>query len=117
MHWFADAVMQSEQTAINKWSNNRILFDHVFTYSAWMAGVFSFMIGDGIWKEPLLFFLITFVCHFITDYFTSKISHYLFTNKKYYTEPFNVGGFSIICLDQILHVIQLLGTFNWLYLH
>lgn len=170
IHFVADFVMQDERWALNKSKNWNALLKHTYTYSVvWFAiGVIyisckSNMFNDMTWYSDgslTLFVLITFVCHTITDYFTSKIvgkrfkdeavftismnqsyqlgsvikpysnnNEYIIVNqvaspsmgtfsypyevKKYNPIP-NLGAFTRIGFDQLLHYIQLFLTYYFL---
>jgi len=55
---------------------------------------------------PTLFFLITFVAHTITDYFTSRLNSKLWAEGKVHWFFVSIG------FDQILHYIQLFSTYQ-----
>ena len=105
IHWFADFVMQSDWQAKNKSKNNRALTGHVLTYSAlWIPPVLLYSAITGN-IAILLFPLITFVCHWITDYFTSRLNTKLWTQGDVHNFFVSVG------FDQVLHYGQLFLTF------
>ena len=119
VQWIADFVFQAEEWANNKSKSNLALFNHVITYSTiWLLPI-CFMLG---YEKPhettewyvystLLFFILTFCCHFITDYITSRIVSKRF-EAKYYGSPIpNMGAFNVIGFDQVLHYAQLFGTY------
>lgn len=116
-HWVFDFIIQTEKQGLNKSTNNKILFSHVNEYTIgmflWCFILLYSVTGQLLnsFKCALLFWSITFTCHFITDYFTSRMS-----SKKYKIQKFyGWNGFWFwIGLDQILHIIQLLITFKWL---
>ncbi|KQS33959.1 DUF3307 domain-containing protein [Dyadobacter sp. Leaf189] len=104
VHYLADFVMQTDMQARNKSSNNRYLADHVLVYSfVW----FVFTVPILEWSA-FTFFVVTFICHFCTDYVTSRMV------KKYFATGNTHGGFNVIGLDQILHYVQLYMTFRFL---
>ncbi len=107
IHWLADFYAQTDHDAKNKSSSNTALFSHTSTYSLiW----FVFM-----WAQSsslilaLIFAFITFVCHSLQDYITSRIVKRYFDKKDYH------NGFIIIGLDQMLHYAQLMLTFGLLF--
>jgi hypothetical protein len=106
IHWVADFLMQTEAQATNKSKDNYWLLTHVSIYSfMWLVILLGFRF------EPigvLKFTLITFIAHFITDYFTSRWTSKLYKKGKFYGFP---AFFSVIGLDQILHYIQLIVCF------
>jgi hypothetical protein len=65
----------------------------------------------------LYFWIITFVAHTITDYFSSIIVSNKFAKKEYETSIPNTGPFTIIGIDQVLHYIQLFGTYYLLQIN
>jgi hypothetical protein len=114
IHWIADFVMQDEKWALGKSKNWKDLLSHTGMYS------FSFWILINICSIGLpyywsfYFMLITFICHTITDYFTSRIVSKRFA-KGYMGGPIpNFGAFSIIGFDQVLHYVQLFITYQLL---
>lgn len=119
-HFVADFIFQAEDWATNKSKSNTALFKHVATYSIiwWFASCVLFGIGNKTettqWYvfSSMLFALITFTFHFITDYFTSRIVSKKFANKQYGSPIPNFGAFTIIGIDQVLHYIQLFLTYS-----
>lgn len=58
----------------------------------------------------LVFALITFVLHTVTDYFTSRITSKFF-NPVDGEDPDFHNGFVVIGFDQVLHHLQLWFTY------
>ena len=141
IHWVTDFVLQDEQWAINKWTSFKALVSHTLMYSlsfGLFLGIFLFfkqgyVTGFQTYLYPVLEFLsynqgfkpslllvyvpllifvgITFVLHTLTDFLTSKVVHGLFENKKFGSPIPNLGAFSAIGFDQVLHYIQLVLTY------
>lgn len=119
IHWVADFIFQDEKWALNKSKNNTDLFFHVLTYSTiWLFAscLLLWYVRQNETTEwyvysSILFFLITFNCHFITDYITSRIVSKKFANKEYGSSIPNFGSFTVIGFDQFLHYAQLFITF------
>jgi hypothetical protein len=118
IHWFADFVLQDEKWALGKSKNWSDLLKHTLLYSyVWMLfGVFysyyNLLFEDFLWIKMSLFFpVITFVAHTITDYFTSRTVSKLFANGNYGSSIPNLGAFTVIGIDQVLHYIQLFLAF------
>jgi hypothetical protein len=118
IHWIGDFVLQTDNQAKGKSKNLSILLWHTLNYSyIWCcAGIIfiaykSNMFTDMNWYKDWslsLFVLITFICHTITDYFTSRLNAYLWDKK-------DVRGFFVsIGFDQMLHYIQLFTTYYYL---
>ena len=122
IHWVADFVFQTHWQATNKSTNNKALLQHVGTYTLiWFVVFFGWIVysnhilemdasAHGHGTEILLFFPITFVAHFITDYFTSRLNSYLWKKGDIHNFFVSVG------FDQVLHYVQLFLTINWLFL-
>ena len=127
IHWVADFIFQAEEWATNKSKKLSALLEHTATYSfIWFFGayfLFSFpcdisSIGYCVnLAKCFEFTIITFVFHTLTDYFTSKIVSRKFANKEYGSPIPNFGAFTVIGFDQVLHYIQLFGTYYLLTNH
>jgi hypothetical protein len=111
IHWIADFVFQDEKWALGKSENTFDLTAHTVTYS--MLWYLPMCIMLNSFLIPLIFVLITFITHTITDYFTSRIVSKKFKNGQYGSAIPNFGAFTIIGIDQVLHYIQLFTTY-WL---
>lgn len=108
IHWVADFLLQTPNMALNKSKSNYWLLIHVTVYSlVW------FIIGIIFYKIELvvLFTTITFICHLIQDYITSRWTSKLYKEQKYYGFP---AFFSVIGLDQYLHYIQLILCYEYI---
>lgn len=135
IHWFADFVIQTDKQAKGKSKNWKDLLSHTFTYSITFFGLLSFLnplFNIGLtFYFGFYFFLITFICHTITDYFTSRLNSKLFpkffelkmSNNAYVDNEiiafpkskFKLHNFFVsIGFDQVLHYIQLFLTFYFL---
>ena len=126
IHWIADFIFQDEKWAIGKSSSIKSLLSHTFTYSLmWVVFAFLFLLGGYLFDLPkfqldvvkvIYFIITTLVAHTITDYFTSKIVSKKFKKQQYGSPIPNLGAFSIIGFDQILHYFQLFITYSILFL-
>ena len=122
IHWVADFVFQAEEWATNKSKSNTALFKHVLTYSTIWVLPACVILGNLRPSETtewyvystLLFFTLTFLCHFITDYITSRIVSKRFADKYYGSPIPNFGAFTVIGFDQVLHYLQLFLTYHFL---
>lgn len=115
VHWLADYVFQTHEMAMNKSSSNRWLVTHTLVYSGiWSVAIFIYIIYAPKVEFPMWrftgFVLITFVAHTVTDYITSR------EVKKYFDKDDYHNGFVVIGIDQVLHYVQLLLTFYFIYL-
>jgi hypothetical protein len=117
IHWFADFVLQTHWQATNKSKDNRALTAHVATYSlVWCLTIVLFAIVgnhfNGLsakqlhWSPWLMLFpIITFILHWITDYFTSRLNSKLWAKGDVHNFFVSVG------FDQFLHYLQLFITY------
>jgi hypothetical protein len=104
IHWVADFICQTDWQAKNKSKSNKALLIHTFIYSGvWLIPAL-FMFNSAI--SAVLFFIITFICHTATDYFTSRLNSKLWAQGKVHWFFVAVG------FDQILHYVQLLLTYQ-----
>jgi len=103
IHFLADFALQTNDQAVKKSSSVKYLLFHVCTYSlVWFIATLP-ILG---WWAATSFASITFICHGITDYFTSRI------NKKFFDKQDLHNGFVGIGFDQVLHYLQLWFTFK-----
>jgi hypothetical protein len=103
VHFLADFTLQTSNQATEKSTDLRMLSYHVLTYSAiWLLAAFVIFHS---WTIGILFALITFAAHFVTDYATSRIG------KKFWDTGDYHNGFVVVGFDQLLHYIQLYYTF------
>ncbi len=106
VHWFSDFVLQTDWQAKNKSKNNQALFTHVSIYSL-VLWLFILILTKDVFFS-FYFWIITFICHFITDYFTSRLNTKLYSKGKIHEFFVSVG------FDQFLHFTQLLLTYCYL---
>lgn len=118
VHFVADFMFQSGQMANNKSTDNKWLTWHIFTYTLIWGGIMGiYCISQNYgFKNWAVFVIITFISHWITDYFTSKVVREKFNRKEYGADVPNLGAFSIIGFDQLLHYIQIFITYKLLFL-
>ena len=117
-HWVADFLCQTHKMSIMKSKSNLWLSFHIIAYT----GVFltACIIGDVVWfkstnqwlfktaEQAQIFVLITFVAHWLTDYFTSRLNSKLWAENKVHWFFVSVG------FDQFLHFTQLFLTYYYL---
>lgn len=119
VHFFADFVTQTHWQAVNKCKDNEALTQHVFTYSlCWVVPMTClFYMGPynlyGAIALGISFSFISFVAHWITDYYTSRLNSKLWAKEAVKSledrRPHNF--FVAIGFDQLLHLIQLFATY------
>jgi uncharacterized membrane protein len=105
IHYVADFIFQSDWQAKNKSTCNSALLSHTILYSlVWIP----FCCGVGLSSlSVVVFCLVTFIAHSVTDYFTSRAVRYFFTKQDHH------NGFLVIGFDQVLHYIQLYITLKY----
>ena len=108
IHWIADFIFQDEKWALGKSKNWNDLLAHTSIYSLiWFTiAIFIFPM-----EKCLIFWISTLILHTITDYFTSRIVSKKFAKQEYGSAIPNIGAFSWIGFDQVLHYIQLFLTY------
>lgn len=109
IHFIADFLFQTDWMALNKSKNNEALAAHVLLYSVCFA-----------WYG-VAFMALTFTTHFITDYWTSRLTSKLFffgarTPGVEGTDWYYIPGrrhwfFCAIGLDQLIHAFTLAITY------
>jgi len=114
IHWVADFVLQTDKQAKGKSKNWSDLINHTSNYSiCWFLIVILFGVYNSgqttFWyvTSTLCFVTTTFICHTITDYFTSRL------NSKLWAKGDTHNFFVSVGFDQILHYVQLFTTY-WL---
>jgi len=106
IHWFSDFVLQTHWQAINKSKNNKALTMHVLSYSTvWLLVANAYSIITGNFLMLAFFPIITFICHWVTDYYTSRLNSKLWEKGDVHNFFVSVG------FDQVLHYVQLFLTF------
>lgn len=112
-HWVADFIFQDEKWALGKSKSWEPLLCHTIMYSLlWIPPVYVFT-GNLIYT--FIFVIITFIAHTTTDYFTSRVVSKLFAKGHLGSSIPNLGAFSAIGFDQVLHYTQLILTWYWLF--
>lgn len=109
IHWVSDFILQTDSQAKGKSTSLKCLLSHTSVYS--IAWFYSILLLDPEHRPMLAlsFAAITFLCHTLTDFFTSKIVRYFFTKGDTH------NGFVVIGFDQILHYVQLFLTYYYIY--
>lgn len=103
-HFLIDFWCQTTWQAQNKSKNLEALINHTIIYSSsWL--ILLLLLPN---LKVLHFIGITFVCHTITDFITSKITSYYWQKENRYL------FFGWISIDQFSHIAQLLLTYQLL---
>lgn len=104
IHFLADFGLQTNDQAVYKSTSNYYLATHVGVYSlCWLIAMY---VLTGSMSFAVEFAGYTFLAHFATDYATSRISKVYFGKNDYH------NGFVVVGFDQLLHYIQLIGTYK-----
>lgn len=110
IHFIGDFVLQTDKQAKGKSKNWYDLLMHTSNYSIiWiLIGVLFFPSNQIL--NVFYFGVITFICHTITDYFTSRLNSKLWAEGKIHNFFVSIG------FDQVLHYIQLFLTYYFLFI-
>lgn len=107
-HWFADFFCQTHKMSMEKSKDNRWLSVHVLVYTEMLTIGLLFTLGPyHLMFNFLIFVPLTFAAHWCQDYVTSRI-----TSRLYKAGQFH-WFFVVIGIDQFLHYLQLLWTFEY----
>lgn len=113
LHWVADFVLQDERWANGKSKAMRPLLNHTSTYSIlWVIPIFLLTYDI---LGTFAFVFITFFAHTLTDFITSRIVSAKFQVGHYGSPIPNLGAFTVIGFDQVLHYFQLVLTYKFLF--
>lgn len=112
IHFISDFIFQDETWAVGKSKSFKMLIEHTIAYSTIWHIIINIFIILGLLNVSFYFFApITFLFHTITDYFTSKVTSKLHSEGKFGSSIPNLGFFSMIGFDQVLHYAQLFLTY------
>jgi len=110
-HYYADFILQTNWQAMNKSKNFEALISHVTVYA--LAWVIPLWIVKGL-IPTLAFTFLTFGCHLITDYVTSRVNSYILEKES--EDPMRWHNFfGSVGFDQVLHYIQLFFTWKLIF--
>ena len=102
IHFLADFGLQTHEQATGKSTSVKWLTYHVGVYSIiWLLAAWFYF---DYFNIAIIFATITFICHWLTDYMTSRIGKPFWDNQDFH------NGFVVVGFDQILHYIQLYLT-------
>jgi hypothetical protein len=118
-HYVSDFLCQSRYHARRKSTSIKVLTEHVFIYSTMSLCFYISLVAAIIIMNnellqlstingALMFYIITFVTHWITDFCTSRWTKYLFSQNKEWK------FFAVIGFDQLIHVSTLLLTYEYI---
>lgn len=107
VHYLADFGLQTHNQATTKYLGGTGLFGHIAVYSlVWLLAIWVY---TGQVKESLIFTLITFIAHGITDVVTANIGKPFWEKKDFH------NGFVVVGADQLLHYLQLIILYTQLF--
>lgn len=106
LHWVGDFVMQSDQQAKNKSTDNAFLLAHIMYYTAIFIIPIAIYMATQSNQKMILFYPITFAAHYATDWYTSRVNSQLWKDGKSHDFFVSIG------FDQLLHFAQLLITYQ-----
>jgi hypothetical protein len=109
-HWFGDYVFQTEKMGLEKSKSLSRLLEHTLTYSLFMFG-YMLLRHSFSFNSAMHFFFITLLAHTLTDFISSRLTSYYYKKNKMYGFP---GFWTIIGLDQVFHIFQLVLTYKLL---
>lgn len=122
LHFVGDFLLQSRSMGRNKGKSILWLFAHVFVYTTFLFWGWSSFIGFSEYSFYVMFgvYHLIFITHFLTDLITSKISGYAYIKctdnnlSKKLKYRWEYMFWSIIGLDQLIHIISLILIYNYL---
>lgn len=114
VHWFSDFVLQTRHMATRKSEDNYYLWLHVSIYSVstiffWFL-LLLFTNTDINFIDMFISFVLILSTHWVTDYFTSRLSSRFYKKEDYY------NFFNVIGIDQWLHYLTLFLIFEYVIL-
>lgn len=114
VHWFSDFVLQTRHMATRKSEDNYYLWLHVSIYSVstiffWFL-LLLFTSTDINFIDMFISFVLILSTHWVTDYFTSRLSSRFYKKEDYY------NFFNVIGIDQWLHYLTLFLIFEYVIL-
>lgn len=96
LHFLADFILQSDEMARGKSTSNKWLGLHVLVYT-----IIFMIVGP-------TYAILNGVLHFITDWFTSRLSAKMWKAERVHDFFVVIGG------DQLIHTITLILTYIWI---
>jgi len=110
IHFIADFVCQTDKMAINKSKSLYWLSLHVLTYTVVLLLGSFFLFKNFTINMVLVYAFANGALHFITDFFTSKLTSRLWGRESKHWFFVAVG------FDQFIHYTYLLITYQYLLL-
>lgn len=95
IHFVADFLCQTRKMATNKSKSIPWLTFHVFVYTIVTTIGWEYLLNLKFIVVPTVI-IITFITHWVTDFFTSKLTTYFYKKERYFE------FFGVIGLDQFI---------------
>lgn len=122
LHFVGDFLLQSRKMGKNKGKNIYWLMFHVFIYTTFVYWGWACFLGFNEYSFYGMFgaYHLISITHFLTDFITSKISSYMYTQaidinlSQKNRNIWEYGFWSIIGLDQLIHIISLILIYNYI---
>jgi hypothetical protein len=101
-HWIGDFIMQSDFHATNKSKSNRVLLAHVLMY---LVPIYCISFIFLPMELAIIWSFSNAALHFITDYFTSRLTSKLWLKGDRHNFFVTIGA------DQTIHMVCLFGSY------
>lgn len=113
VHYIADFIFQTREMGTKKSSSIKWLSLHVLVYiTVFVTFTLIFVDSNISFSEQYLkWFIVNGILHWITDFFSSKLSSYFYKNKK------EKLFWSTIGFDQLIHILTLTWTLKIIVLN
>lgn len=116
-HWISDFVLQNNKRKKGKIKHKNIkhILPHTLIYTT-ILSVLVFILQIFKILEPrylfgvILFFIITYITHLLTDFCVTKVNEKHLRNNKRHKLLVSIG------FDQFLHCLTLFGTIKLIYI-
>lgn len=116
MHFIGDFICQTDEMVKGKSTNLNHLTNHIFVYGEVLTVMITLLLvvvslmGYWVpWYKVIGYILINMFLHWVTDYFTSKMTAKLWTEKR--VRDF----FIIIGVEQLIHSFCLIISFYMVF--
>lgn len=130
-HYIGDFILQTRNMGLKKSKSIMWLSMHVGTYliTLLIFGLIfgSYLVDDNNYRPIFEWCFVNGLLHWFTDFISSKLSGYCYTKMDYYEKnrdiensdklknKFQYHFWSVIGLDQLIHAITLLLTYNYFF--
>ena len=114
-HFLADFLFQDKNWGENKYKDIDCLTTHTLFYTLiWCIALCLMKIPGWDGVDVVVFCIVTFAVHTFTDFFTSKVMHWMYVKEYFGTHIPNIGFFTFLGFDQVLHFTQLFLTYKFI---